>query len=63
VFNVLGRQIYSMIMQTLVDIDIFAHVQRIEQALQSHSCSEALAWCSENKAALRKAKVCVDVDA
>lgn len=32
-------------------------IKRIEDALRNHSCTEALAWCNENKAALRKAKV------
>lgn len=44
-------------MQKLVDIELFVEVQRIEDALRKHSCTEALAWCSENKSALRKAKV------
>jgi len=34
-------------------------IRRIEDALSSHSCTEALAWCSENKNALRKLKVLV----
>ncbi|KAJ3566386.1 hypothetical protein NP233_g7042 [Leucocoprinus birnbaumii] len=42
--------------QTLVDIDLFSDIKRIEDALTRHSCTEALAWCSENKAALRKIK-------
>lgn len=43
--------------ETLVDIDLFSDIRRIEDALARQSCTEALAWCSENKAALRKAKV------
>ena len=43
--------------QTLVDIELFSELRRIEAALSEHSCSEALTWCSENKAALRKVKV------
>ena len=43
--------------QRLVDIDLFMDIRRIEDALARHSCTEALAWCSENKAALRKTKV------
>lgn len=39
-----------------MDIDLFSDVHRIEAALRGHSCTEALAWCSENKATLRKAK-------
>jgi macrophage erythroblast attacher len=34
-------------------------IRRIEDALSSHSCTEALAWCSENKNALRKLKVLI----
>ncbi len=43
--------------KTLVDIDLFSDIRRIENALNRQSCTEALAWCSENKAALRKVKV------
>jgi len=46
-----------LLRQTLVDIDLFSDIKRIEDALARHSCVEALAWCSENKAALRKTKV------
>ncbi|EKM76774.1 hypothetical protein AGABI1DRAFT_62820 [Agaricus bisporus var. burnettii JB137-S8] len=42
--------------ETLVDIDLFSDIKRIEDALARHSCTEALAWCSENKSALRKIK-------
>jgi len=42
--------------ETLVDIDLFSDIKRIEDALARHSCTEALTWCSENKAALRKIK-------
>ncbi|KIL65445.1 hypothetical protein M378DRAFT_105136 [Amanita muscaria Koide BX008] len=42
--------------ETLVDIDLFTDIRRIEDALSQHSCTEALTWCSENKAALRKMK-------
>lgn len=44
--------------QTLVDIELFSDISRIENALVRHSCTEALAWCSENKTALRKIKAC-----
>ena len=43
--------------QTLVDIELFSDIRRIEDALSRRSCTEALAWCSENKNALRKVKV------
>ncbi|KAH9973794.1 CTLH/CRA C-terminal to lish motif domain-containing protein [Lactifluus volemus] len=39
--------------QELVDIDLFMDIRRIEDALSRHSCAEALAWCGENKNALR----------
>ena len=44
-------------MQTLVDIDLFMDIHRIERALFQHSCTEAIAWCGENKTALRKIRV------
>lgn len=51
--------------KTLVDIELFTDIKRIEDALSKHSCTDALAWCSENKSALRKIKVrsflgCID---
>ena len=48
--------------QKLVDIDLFSDIHRIEDALRRHSCTEALAWCSENKATLRKAKNTLEFD-
>ncbi|KAH7886941.1 CTLH/CRA C-terminal to lish motif domain-containing protein [Phlebopus sp. FC_14] len=42
--------------ETLVDIELFMDIHRIECALCRHSCTEAIAWCSENKTALRKIK-------
>lgn len=36
---------------------MFTDIHRIELALGRHSCAEALTWCNENKAALRKLKV------
>ncbi|THU93519.1 hypothetical protein K435DRAFT_757373 [Dendrothele bispora CBS 962.96] len=42
--------------EILVDLDLFSDIRRIETALERHSCAEALGWCSENKAALRKTK-------
>lgn len=47
-----------MTVQTLVDIDLFSDIRRIEDALARHSCTEALTWCNENRTALRKMKVC-----
>ncbi|PPR04866.1 hypothetical protein CVT26_012697 [Gymnopilus dilepis] len=48
--------------ETLVDIDLFSDIRRIEDALSRHSCAEALAWCSENKTALRKIKSTLEFD-
>jgi macrophage erythroblast attacher len=48
-----------VIEQRLVDIDLYMEIRRIEDALSRHSCVEALTWCNENKAALRKIKVSV----
>jgi len=42
--------------EKLVDIDLFADVRRVEEALNRKSCTEALAWCSDNKMGLRKMK-------
>ncbi|EJD51138.1 hypothetical protein AURDEDRAFT_111798 [Auricularia subglabra TFB-10046 SS5] len=48
--------------EPLVDIELFQYIQRVEDALANHSCTEALAWCSENKVALRKAKSTLEFD-
>ncbi|KAF8960325.1 CTLH/CRA C-terminal to lish motif domain-containing protein [Flammula alnicola] len=48
--------------ETLVDIELFSDIRRIEEALARHSCTEALAWCSENKTALRKIKSTLEFD-
>ncbi|KAH9979750.1 CTLH/CRA C-terminal to lish motif domain-containing protein [Russula compacta] len=48
--------------EELVDIDLFMDIRRIEEALSSHRCTEALAWCSENKNALRKLKSTLEFD-
>ncbi|KIP04735.1 hypothetical protein PHLGIDRAFT_109198 [Phlebiopsis gigantea 11061_1 CR5-6] len=42
--------------ERLVDLELFSEIRRIEEALNKHSCTDALLWCSENKAALRKVK-------
>lgn len=48
--------------ETLVDIDLFMDIGRIEQALSDKSCTEALTWCNENKVALRKIKSTLEFD-
>ncbi|KIK68605.1 hypothetical protein GYMLUDRAFT_68454 [Collybiopsis luxurians FD-317 M1] len=48
--------------EVLVDLDLFSDIRRIERALSDHSCAEALAWCSENKASLRKVKNTLEFD-
>ncbi|KAJ3932382.1 MAG: CTLH/CRA C-terminal to lish motif domain-containing protein [Lentinula lateritia] len=48
--------------EVLVDLDLFSDIRRIESALSEHSCTEALAWCSENKASLRKVKNTLEFD-
>ncbi|KAI9602723.1 hypothetical protein H4Q26_002019 [Puccinia striiformis f. sp. tritici PST-130] len=40
--------------EMLTDAPLFSELDRIEKALNDHSCSEALAWCKENSAALKK---------
>lgn len=42
--------------QELVDIDIFLEARKVIEALRNRDCSEALAWCSENKTRLKKSK-------
>ncbi|KDQ20772.1 hypothetical protein BOTBODRAFT_26790 [Botryobasidium botryosum FD-172 SS1] len=42
--------------EKLVDIELFAEVRSVEEALNRRSCAEALAWCSDNKMGLRKMK-------
>ncbi|KAF8527643.1 CTLH/CRA C-terminal to lish motif domain-containing protein [Hysterangium stoloniferum] len=48
--------------EALVDIELFTDIQRIEEALLQYRCTDALAWCSENKAALRKIKSTLEFD-
>lgn len=45
-------------MQDLVDIDTFVAMSKIRRSLENGSVTEALAWCSENKKALRNMGVC-----
>ena len=44
-------------LQELVDIDIFLEARKVIEALRNKDCTEALAWCSENKSRLKKSKV------
>lgn len=41
----------------MVDIQLFTQSEKVEEALQRHSCKECLQWCSENKSNLKKIKV------
>jgi macrophage erythroblast attacher len=41
-------------MEKLVDVETFAGMSRIREALKAGSPNEALAWCAENKKELRK---------
>ena len=44
--------------QDQVDIALFQECAKIGSALaDNHSCSEALAWCGENRGTLKKTKV------
>lgn len=44
--------------ENLVDIKLFAELVRIEMALMDkQSCTEALAWCGENRGTLKKQAV------
>lgn len=40
-----------------MDIDIFLDARKVVEALRNRDCSEALAWCAENKSKLKKSKV------
>jgi macrophage erythroblast attacher len=41
--------------ESLVDIKLFAELVRVESALiDKNSCTEALAWCGENRGTLKK---------
>ncbi|CDO77084.1 hypothetical protein BN946_scf184473.g28 [Trametes cinnabarina] len=57
-----SRPLARDIIKKIVDIDLFSDIRRIEDALNRKSCTEALAWCSENKAALRKLKNTLEFD-
>lgn len=40
-----------------VELDLFQELRRIEQALREGSAVEALHWCKDNSATLKKSKV------
>ncbi|XP_002968172.2 protein MAEA homolog [Selaginella moellendorffii] len=42
--------------QELCDADIFVDAHRVIESLRKKDCSEALAWCTENKSKLKKYK-------
>ncbi|KAF3391721.1 Protein fyv10 [Penicillium rolfsii] len=42
--------------EDLVDLDVFTQCQRIVESLRRGETREALQWCSENKAALKKSQ-------
>ena len=41
----------------LVDVDLFTQYHQIEQSLRNGSTTEALAWCLDHKASLKKTSV------
>lgn len=44
------------LIQDLVDIELFIESQKVVDSLCAGRCSEALAWCAENKSSLKKSK-------
>ncbi|GAM20646.1 hypothetical protein SAMD00019534_038210, partial [Acytostelium subglobosum LB1] len=38
----------------LVDIDVFLSSKKVISGLEKHDCTEALAWCNENRSKLKK---------
>ena len=45
----------------LVDLDVFVQCYAIEQSLRRGSTTECLAWCLENRPAMKKMNVSADV--
>lgn len=43
--------------EDLVDLSVFVQCQRIAESLRHGETKEALQWCGENKAALKKSQV------
>lgn len=44
--------------EELVDLEVFTQCQRVVESLHRGETKEALQWCGENKAALKKSQVC-----
>lgn len=44
--------------EDLVDLGVFTQCQRVVDSLRCGETKEALQWCGENKAALKKSQVC-----
>lgn len=47
--------------EDLVDLNVFVQCQRIAESLRCGGTKDALQWCSENKAALKKSQVCCSI--
>lgn len=45
--------------EDLVDLGVFTQCQRVVESLRKRETKEALQWCGENKAALKKTQVCI----
>lgn len=45
--------------EDLVDLNVFVQCQRIAESLRTGETKDALQWCGENKAALKKSQVCL----
>lgn len=43
--------------EDLVDLGVFTQCQRVVESLRRGEAKEALQWCGENKAALKKSQV------
>ncbi|KAI7859484.1 CTLH/CRA C-terminal to lish motif domain-containing protein [Circinella umbellata] len=40
--------------EDMVDVQLFAQSEKVEESLRNHSCKECLQWCSENRSSLKK---------
>lgn len=45
--------------EELVDLNVFVQCQRIAESLRHRETKDALQWCNENKAALKKSQVSI----